>query len=281
MGSECRTRTTIAALQVSLALLAACSSQEAKVLGLRAGGSSGDAGRPGAETSADATAASKILFSDDFSLGYANAWQVASGDGPVTDATDAGNPIVVLDASANDFSRLRCNSGGDKFTAADLVASVRLRVDVAPPSSRTVRLDVRQSATSQNIFYAVGATVNKKDGSITAIGLYKKVDDGTATKNYTICDLATTPVASPIPMGNWVSLKVALSGSTSVHLSGTLEYLGATVAVGYDDDCVSPLTSTADNRVPNGGCLEGQAGLGIQVEGGIKASADDVLVEAL
>jgi hypothetical protein len=275
------TRAAVTALQAILATLAGCSSQEADVLGLRAGRSEGDAGRPGVEASADTTTGSKILFGDDFSLGYANAWQVASGDGPVTDATDSGNPIVVLDATANDFSRLRCNSGGDKFTAEDLSASVRLRVDSASASSRTVRFDVRQSATSQNIFYAVGATVNKKDGSITAIGLYKKVDDGTGTKNYTISDLATTPVASPIPTGNWVSLKIAISGSTSVHLAGALEYLGATAAVSYDDDCVSPLTSTADNHVPNGGCLVGQAGLGIQVEGGIKASADDVLVEAL
>jgi hypothetical protein len=253
-----------------LALLGGCSSQEATVLSF--------AGRQSGTT---VTATGTLPFSDDFSLGYANVWQTSPGDGPVADATDGGNAIVVLDASANDFSRLRCNAGGDKYTAEDLSASMRVRIERAPTSSRTVRLDVRQSATSQNIFYAVGATVNKKDGLITDVGIYKKVDDGTGTKNYTMCDLATASLASPIPVGTWFTVKLTISGTTSVHLAASVEALGASQTVSYIDDCVSPLTSTADDKVPNGGCLDGQAGLGIQVEGGITASVDDVRVEAL
>lgn len=252
-----------------LALVGACSSQEATVLNY-AGNQSGTA-----------TTTGTLPFSDEFSQGYAHYWQTTSGDGPITDAIDGGNAIVVLDASANDFSRLRCNTGGEQYTAQDLTASLRVRIDRAPSSSRTVRLDVRQSATSQNIFYAVGATVNKKDGLVTDIGIYKKVDDGTGTKNYTLCDLTTATLAQTIPMGTWFTLKLAISGSTSAHLLATIDSLGATQTLTYQDDCSSPLTSTADDKVPNGGCLDGQAGLGIQVEGGIKASVDDVRVEAL
>ncbi len=273
------TRASLAILPAALALAGACSSQNATVLNLAKDHSATDTA--GATDTDTTTPAASLPFSDDFSLGYAHTWQTASGDGPVADATDGGNAIAVLDASDNDFSRLRCNTGGDHYTAEDLTASMRVRIERAPTSSRTVRLDVRQSATSQNIFYAAGATVDKRDGSITDVGIYKKVDDGTGTKSYTICALETAALAQTIPVGRWFTLKLAVSGSTSVHLVAAIDYLGTTQVVTHDDDCTSPLASTANDKVPNGGCLNGQAGLGIQVEGGIKASVDDVLVEAL
>jgi hypothetical protein len=48
----------------------------------------------------------------------------------------------------------------------------------------------------------------------------------------------------------------------------------------FTDDCTSNLIATNGVMVKNGGCLEGQTGLGIQVEKGIKISVDDVLVTA-
>jgi hypothetical protein len=259
---------------VVMPALVTCSSQDATVLRFADGS--------GTPVSTDTgTTLSALPFSDDFSQGYAKFWQTSSGDGPVTDAAEGGNSLVVLDATANDFSRLRCNAGGDRFTAQDLTASMRVRIERAPSSSRTVRLDVRQSATSQNIFYAAGATVNKKDGFITSVGVYKKVDDGTGTKSYALCDLATAALGPTIPLGTWFTLKIAINGSTSAHLVASIESAGTSQTVTHTDDCRSTLTSTADDQIPNGGCLNGQAGLGIQVEGEIKASVDDVRVEAL
>ncbi len=63
----------------------------------------------------------------------------------------------------------------------------RLFCAQAPTSTRTIRLDVRQSAATADIFYAVGATI-ANDGTVTRVSVFKKVDDGAG--NYTICELA-------------------------------------------------------------------------------------------
>jgi len=242
-------------------------------------GTGGTIGSGGTTASSTSTATqSNVLFRDDFGAGYELHWRLsgsADTDGPVSNGTDGSNKIVILDASADDYSRLRCNLAGDLFNNIDVDASMRFRVDQAPSSTRTVRLDVRQAADTENIFYAVGATI-AVDGSITKVGIFKKVDDGSG--GYTICSLAQTSFATPVAMGQWRTIKLAISGTTSVHLAAFFE--DGQIAT-YDDDCTSPLTSTAGSTVPNGGCLADQTGLGIQVEKGMKASVDDVLVTKL
>jgi hypothetical protein len=248
---------------------------------LAGGGATGAGGLTGTGGTAGGTSTStptNLLFQDDFGAGYELHWRLSGSedtDGPVSNGTDGTNRIVTLDASANDYSRLRCNLTGDLFANPDVTASMRFRVELAPTSTRTVRLDVRQAADTENIFYAVGATI-ATDGSITKVGIFKKVDDGSG--GYTICSLAQTSLATPVTMGQWRTIKLAISGTTSVHLVAFYE--DAQVATS-DDDCTSPLTSTAGEIVPNGGCLADQTGLGIQVEKGTKASVDDVLVTKL
>ena len=154
----------------------------------------------------------------------------------------------------------------------DVFRPFLVRIEQAPTSDRTVRLDVRQAASTENIFYAVGATITN-DGTMTKVGIFKKVDDGNG--GYTICSLAQGKFATPVAMGGWHTLKLTISGTSSVHLTAFFE--DAQMAT-FDDDCVSDLTSTAGNTVGNGGCLADQTGLGIQIEKGIKASVDDILV---
>jgi hypothetical protein len=272
------------ALAATLASSLGCSSQSAKPLEF--GPSRADSSQPedatrtadAATTDARAPSVPGVLpFKDDFSHGYEANWQLAnSGDGPALDTTDVdGNPIVSLDSTANDFSRLRCNMGGEKFSDVDVRASMRIRVDRVGDATRTIRLDVRQDSTSQNIFYAAGATVSSSDGSLTKVGIFKKVP--TPNSSYTICALAQTKLATPIPLGAWATLEIRIRGSSTVHLEASL---GETSAI-YDDDCRSELTSTDGTGVPNQGCLAGQTAVGIQVEGGIKASVDDLWVESL
>jgi hypothetical protein len=226
-------------------------------------------------TSLDAQTSSP-LFYDGFDGTYGVNWMTSgSGDGPVTDAMDGSNMIVTLDSTQSDFSRLRCNLTGDHFKEVNLTASMRIRIEQAPTSTRTVRLDVRQAATTENIFYAVGVTV-ATDGTMTKVSLFKKVADGAG--NYTICELAAgAPFATPVPMNQWRTIKLTITGTTNVRLKAYFEEQTTPMAT-YTDDCVSPLIATNGATVDNGGCLADQWGLGIQVEKGIKASADDVLV---
>jgi hypothetical protein len=237
----------------------------------------GITGTGGTTTSDTSTATqTNVLFRDDFGAGYELHWLLSlSNDGPVSNGTDGDNKIVILDASTNNYTRLRCNLAGDLFNNTDITASMRFRVDQAPSSTRTVRLDVRQAADTENIFYAVGATISV-DGSITKVSIFKKVDDGSG--GYTICSPAQTSFATPVAMGQWRTLKLSISGTTSVHLVAFFE--DAQIAT-FDDDCTSPLTSTAGSTVANGGCLADQTGLGIQVEKGMEASVDYVLVTKL
>ena len=253
----------------------ACSSQDAIAISLPVDAAASETGsETGSEIgSSTTTGGSGVLFHDDFGGGYEVNWLLSvSNDGPVSDTTDGTNRIVTLDSSSNDYSRLRCNLDGAIFTNTDITASMKVRVERAPSSDRTVRLDVRQAASTENIFYAVGATVTT-DGSITKVGVYKKVDDGNG--GYTICSLAQGKLATPVAMNQWSTLKLTIAGTTSVHLAAIFDN---TQMASYVDDCVSPLTSTDGNTVPNGGCLAEQTGLGIQVEKGITASVDDVQV---
>ncbi len=215
----------------------------------------------------------QILFSDNFEDGLNNWLLPGSSDGPVTAVDDGTNRFLTFDSSNSSFTRIRTNLNGSFFTASDITASMQVRIEQATGPTRTVRLDVRQSASSENIFYAVGVTV-LSGGSVSKVGLFKKVNVGSG--NYTLALLASSTLATPIAAGQWMSLKVTVIGDSSVALTG---FLGDSELVSYTDDCVSSLTSTAGDTVPNGGCLADQTGLGIQVEGGIQASIDDVLVE--
>ena len=235
----------------------------------------------GRETTPDLTTAldgppptPTVLFTDGFEGGYEVNWLLSeSSDGPVSDTRDGTNPIVTLDSSQTDFSRLRCNLFGDKFTAVNITASMDLRIEQPPSSTRTVRLDVRQAAATANIFYAVGAVV-AIDGTLTKVSIYKKVPDGSG--DYTICELAAgLQFATPIAMNQWRTIKLTVSGTSSVHLAAFFEDLQVAT---FTDDCVSSLTATNGATVANPGCLPDQTGLGIQVEKGLKASVDNVLV---
>jgi hypothetical protein len=215
-----------------------------------------------------------VLFRDGFEGGYEVNWLLSEdSDGPVSNTHDGDNPVVTLDSSATDYSRIRCNLYGDKFIATSITASMRVRIDAAPASTRSVRLDVRQAAVTANVFYAVGAVVNT-DGAITKVSIFKKVPDGAG--DYTICDLADGPVfATPIAMSTWRTIKLTISGTTTVQLTAFFEDLQVAT---FTDDCTSDLTATNGTPVANPGCLADQTGLGIQVEKGLVASVDDVLV---
>lgn len=219
----------------------------------------------------------RTLFYDGFDDGYAHNWSTSeSSDGPITDATDGSNKLATFDSTQADYTRLRCNLDGSFFTDIDISASMKIRIDRAPASTRTVRLDVRQASSTANIFYAVGATVNTA-GAIARVSIFKKVSDGMG--DYTECELAPGPAYSPaLPMGDWRTIKLTISGSTTTKMTAFLD--GNAVAT-FTDDCTSPITATNGQIVANGGCLVGLTGLGIQVEKGIKASVDDVLVTAL
>jgi len=231
----------------------------------------------GPTDSLDGGGSGRTLFYDGFDNGYAHYWSTSeSSDGPVTDNTEGANKFASFDSSQADYTRLRCNLDGALFTDINISASMRFRIDRAPTSTRTIRLDVRQASSTANIFYAVGATVTI-DGTISRVSLFKKVSDGLG--DYTECELAPGPTYSPsLPMGDWRNIKLTISGQTNVKLTAFLD--GIAVAT-YTDDCSSTLTATNGEAAPNGGCVPGQTGLGIQVEKGIKASVDDVLVTAL
>ena len=220
------------------------------------------------------TIGSRTIFSDNFDGGYEVYWQLGeSSDGPITATTDGTNNIVALDSTQADFTRLRSNLLGQYFTDVNITASMKIRIDQAPTSTRTVRLDVRQSAATANIFYAVGATIGI-DGSMSKVSVFKKVDDGAG--NYTICELAAgAQFATPVKMNQWRTIKLTITGTTNVRLTAYFEDLAMAT---YTDDCVTPLPATNGAKVPNGGCLASQTGLGIQVEKGIAASVDDVVV---
>ena len=273
-------RGSLAPVLLALAVTGAgtCSSQSAIVISVPADAAAGIDVAPStmtttSTTTSTSTSTATTLFSVDFGGGFEVNWLLSvSNDGPVTDATDGNNEVVTLDSSSNDYTRLRCNLDGAKFTNTAITASMKVRIEQAPTSDRTVRLDVRQAASTENIFYAVGATITN-DGTMTKVGIFKKVDDGNG--GYTICSLAQGKFATPVAMGGWHTLKLTISGTSSVHLTAFFE--DAQMAT-FDDDCVSDLTSTAGNTVGNGGCLADQTGLGIQIEKGIKASVDDILV---
>jgi hypothetical protein len=226
-----------------------------------------------------------LPFRDDFTDGFTANWRTsASNDGPVTAYTENGNGFVRLDASANaDFSRLRANLDGSLFSDVDIAAAMRFRVEGAANSTQLVRLDVRQAKNTENIFFAVGATVSNdptKGISITRVGIYKKVDKRPETGTaYTICSLADTRLASPVPIGEWRTIKLTVTGTSTVHLVASFEDDVVAVATATaDDDCAADLLATDGAIVPNGGCLADQTGLGIQVEEGITASVDWVHV---
>ncbi len=243
--------------------------------GPEAGPEAGPETGPDLLTASDAvTSFPRILFSDGFDSGFEINWLLSeSSDGPIANTMSGTNEFVTLDSTQADFTRLRCNLDGDKFKDVNVTASMKIRVEQAPTSTRTIRLDIRQAATTANIFYAVGATI-ANDGTMTKVSVFKKVDDGAG--NYTICELAAgAPFATPVAMNQWRTIKLTISGTTNVQLVAYFETLAMAT---YTDDCVSPLTATNGATVPNGGCLADQWGLGIQVEKGIKASVDDVLV---
>ena len=226
-----------------------------------------------------------LPFNDTFDNGYDN-W-VSEVIGPNADPlpipmSDATNSWLTLDSTASAFSRIHSRS---QLPTTTLSASVRFRIETAPTTSRMVRLDVRQSSDTPNLFYAVGATV-KDDGSVTKIGLFKKVPDPSTPGTNTICALPdpnAAKIVSAISINQWVTIKITVSGTNPTHLFAY--YVDAFVGTdnlmaSYTDDCTSPLQPTAAGSamVPNATCLTNQTGLGIQVDRGIKASFDDVLV---
>ena len=195
--------------------------------------------------------------------------------------SDATNSWVTLDSTAASFSRIHSIP---QFPYPNLSASMRFRIETAPTSTRAVRLDVRQSSDTPNVFYAVGATVGT-DGSVTKVGLFKKVPDTSTTPgNYTICALPDPNAAriNSISINQWLAIKVTISGTGPVYLSAYYvdDVVGDVLMASYVDDCSSPLQPTAAGSatVLNAGCLANQTGLGIQVDKGIKASFDDVTV---
>ncbi len=216
----------------------------------------------------------RTLLSDGFDGGYEVNWAPSnSSDGPITNTLDGTNKIATLDSTQTDYARVQYNSDGLEFTDANITASMKIRIEQAPSSARTVRLDVRQSAATANIFYAVGATIDV-NGAMTKVGVFKKVGDGSG--GYTICELvAGASFATPVAMNQWRTIKLTISGSKNALLVASFE--GVAMAT-FTDDCVSSLTATNGTMVPNGGCLADQTGIGIQVEKGIKASVDDVTI---
>lgn len=257
--------------------LGACSSQKAIVITMADGAEiSLEAGTETTTHPDMATSTKKTLFSDDFDGGYDDHWSLSvSSDGTVTDIPEGSNNIVTFDSTDKPYTRLKCNLDGSEFTNADISASVRMRIEKAPLGTRAVRLTVRQAKETENIFYAVSASI-ANDGSMTKVGIFKKVDDG--KNNYTICPLGEVNLSPPVAMNQWRTLGLTISGDNTVRIQAFFEGEERVKAV---DDCVSPLMSTADVAVPNGGCLANQTGIGILAEQGIIMSADDVLVTTL
>lgn len=252
----------------------ACTRQTAIVLsGTADSAVKADVVAPTATSTSTSTATSNVLFSDDFSNGYADNWQLSvSNDGPVSNTADGSNQNVTLDSTNHDFTRLRANLDGAQFEQVDITASMRFKVEQPPLSKRSVRLDVRQASSTENIFYAVGAVI-AEDNTISKASVFKKVDDGDGS--YTICALSEYVLPSPPAAAEWHSLKLTVVGETKVSLTA---YFDDAQVAAYVDDCTSSLTSTAGDIVPNGGCLANQTAIGIQVEKGMVASVDDVLV---
>lgn len=216
-----------------------------------------------------------LLFFDSFDNGFAAKWsRVSASDGPIANALDGANSMVTLAGSDGSDSRLACNLDGEFFASTDISASMKVRIDGAPKSTRVVRLTVRQSSVTANIFYAVGVTVDT-DGSMTKVSVFKKVPDN--DNSYAEVEAAQSPkFAAPIPMGTWASMRLAINGTTNVTITATFE---GQPGVSYTDDCKSDLRATDGKTiVRNGGCLLGQTGLGIDVEKSIMASVDDVFV---
>jgi hypothetical protein len=229
----------------------------------------------GVTSAIDASGRIGTLFADGFDDGLAANWLApSSSDGPATDALDGTNHVVTLDSTSNGFSRIRSNLTGDKFTEVDITGSMRFRVLQPSTSTRAVRLDLRQALDTENIFYAVGATINN-DGQLTKVGVFKKVSDGAG--NYTICQLADGALETPLASSEWQTIALGISGTTSVKL---VAYLNGVQTATATDDCTSDLLSTEKADVPNGGCLSAQTGVGIQVERGLIASVDDVEITA-
>jgi hypothetical protein len=232
-----------------------------------------------------------LPFHDDFSSGFELNWAPPLGDALVT--SDIPNSAVSLNttnSSGPDFSRLSVLVNN----AVNVSASMTFRIDSAPSSGRMVRLTVRQSPTTVNIFYAVGATIESLTGAITKVGIFKKVAyvDSSGKTNYTICAL-TNPnnpnaekLATPVAIGQWRTIKLVISetssasGTPSVSLTA---YFETKMMVTVTDDCSSDLVPTGASppTVPNGGCLADQTAVGIQVDKGMKASVDQVDVVGL
>jgi hypothetical protein len=233
-----------------------------------------------------ATISAELPFRDNFDNGYKANWasEVVNGiaDPLPSDGSDGANQWVTLDstASTSGFSRMHCSQ---QFPYADLSASMALRIEQAPTSTRTARLDVRQSSDSPNVFYAVGATVGT-DGSVTKVSLFKKVPDTNNPGNFTICALndPNALTINPIDMNQWFTIKLTISGTTQVKLSAyyVSDVVGDVLVASYVDDCSSNLQPTDAKALPvaNGGCLADQTGLGIQIDKGFVASFDNVLV---
>jgi hypothetical protein len=119
------------------------------------------------------------LFSDDFDSGFEINWTVSDPVlGPVTNAVDGTNNIATLDANSTKDSRIAANLTGAKFKDTDITLSARVRIERAPAATKTVRLTVRQAATTENKFYALVLTINLA-GAISKVSIMKKVDDGT------------------------------------------------------------------------------------------------------
>jgi hypothetical protein len=257
-----------------LFLTCACTSQSAIVISAHDGStvSTDVPAEVGAQAVTDTPDdATSPLFSDYFGSGYEVKWlPPASGDGLVTDTQNGSNKFVTLDSSKTDFTRLRTNLDGSFFTNTTITATMKLRIEQAPNTTSKVRLDVRQA--TENLFYAVGATI-AVDGSMTKVSIFKKVDDGTG--NYTICSLSEGKLATPLAMNLWRTIGLTIRGTSSVQLTA---YFEDTEMASFVDDCLSPLTATNGTTVLNGGCFANQTGLGIQVEQGVVASVDDVVV---
>jgi hypothetical protein len=221
-----------------------------------------------------------LPFHDDFSSGFELNWAPPIGDALAT--SDIAHGTVSLDTTdpnGPDFSRLSVLVNN----ATNVSASMTFRIDSPPSSGRMVRLAVRQSPSTVNVFYAVGATIESGTGAITKVGIFKKVPylDSSGKTAYTICAL-TDPnnpnaekLATPVAISQWRTIKLAISGVSPVSLTASYE---TKVMVTATDDCTSPLVPTGSSppSVPNGGCFADQTAIGIQVDKGMKASVDQV-----
>jgi hypothetical protein len=253
---------------------AACSSQKAIVISIAGGTDAPSQTGTGSSTST-ATSTGRTLFRDPFDGGYEVNWFLSdSSNGLVKNDGDGSNRFVILDSTDSEYCRLKYNLDGSKFKDIDLSASFKVRVDEKPPAAHDVRLNVRQSAGTENIYYAVGAVIGD-DGSMTKIGIFKKVFDG--KDNYTICSLKEEAFATPVEMKQWRTFGLTLRGTDSVELTAYFE--GVQMA-SFVDDCASSLLSKAGVTVPNGGCLADQTGIGLLAERGIVASVDDIEIKS-